>query len=235
MADMIIPDLARWEDWSVMEKLVRLFKEADEDTNWIRVPIITYLRACPKPEAKKHIEELAKIDPNAVRRADYFLDFDIDDEEDSDDQTDSVDGQSEEKGKNSDENNQKKNPPKDSSIKGKSLNEADSLAQPEKDSGPVLVVAKKPAFTEKQAFLENSSTVNIVSSQDVYNQSVPSMTDSRATDVAQISRATPMPVAAVKTPNASVTSVLVVPLVSSMIIFLLLWSVISGWFERLIF
>ncbi len=44
MADMIIPDLARWEDWTVMERLVQMFKDADEETNWLRVPVISYLR-----------------------------------------------------------------------------------------------------------------------------------------------------------------------------------------------
>ena len=76
MADMIIPDLARWEDWSVMDKLVQMFKDADADSNWLRVPVITYLRACPKQEAKTYIEELRKIDPEAVERADFFLGFD---------------------------------------------------------------------------------------------------------------------------------------------------------------
>lgn len=69
LADLVIPDLARWEDWSVMDRLVELFKNADEDSNWVRVPVINYLRACPLPQAKEKIEELAKIDPDAVNRA----------------------------------------------------------------------------------------------------------------------------------------------------------------------
>ncbi len=69
LADLVIPDLARWEDWSVMDRLVDLFKNADEDSNWVRVPVINYLRACPLPQAKERIDELAKIDPDAVNRA----------------------------------------------------------------------------------------------------------------------------------------------------------------------
>lgn len=69
LADLVIPDLARWEDWSVMDRLVELFKNADEDSNWVRVPVINYLRACPLPQAKEKIDELAKIDPDAVNRA----------------------------------------------------------------------------------------------------------------------------------------------------------------------
>jgi hypothetical protein len=35
--------------------------------------VINYLRACPLPEAKTHLEELAKIDPEAVKRASYYV------------------------------------------------------------------------------------------------------------------------------------------------------------------
>ncbi|HUY33745.1 MAG TPA: hypothetical protein VMV69_13425 [Pirellulales bacterium] len=73
LADLVIPDLARWQDWSVMDKLAQLFKDADEQSSWVRVPVVNYLRACPKPEAKKHLEELAKIDPDAVKRANSFF------------------------------------------------------------------------------------------------------------------------------------------------------------------
>lgn len=84
MADMIIPDLARWEDWSVMEKLVELFKTSTEETIWVRVPVIQYLQVCPKPEAKKYIEELRKIDPDAVARAALFNEIDLESESDED-------------------------------------------------------------------------------------------------------------------------------------------------------
>lgn len=69
LADLIIPDLTRWQDWTVMDRLVTLFKEANEDSAWVRLPVVNYLRACPLPEAKKHLEELAKIDPDVVKRA----------------------------------------------------------------------------------------------------------------------------------------------------------------------
>lgn len=75
LADLVIPDLARWEDWSVMDQLVQLFKDADDKTSWVRVPVINYLRACPEPLAKKHIAMLEKIDPTAVKRANTFFPF----------------------------------------------------------------------------------------------------------------------------------------------------------------
>jgi hypothetical protein len=75
LADLVIPDLARWEDWDSMPRLTELFKNADEKSSWVRVPVINYLRACPLPEAKERIEELEKIDPEAVRRANTFFPF----------------------------------------------------------------------------------------------------------------------------------------------------------------
>lgn len=73
LADLVIPDLARWEDWSVMDRLVDLFKNADEESAWVRVPVVNYLRACPLPEAKERMAELAAIDPDAVKRANSFF------------------------------------------------------------------------------------------------------------------------------------------------------------------
>ncbi len=73
LADLVIPDLARWEDWSVMDRLVELFKTSDEESSWVRVPVINYLRACPQPEAKQKIDELAKIDPESIKRANSFF------------------------------------------------------------------------------------------------------------------------------------------------------------------
>lgn len=73
LADLVIPDLARWEDWSQIDRLVELFKTADEKSSWVRVPVINYLRACPKPEAAAKLEELKEIDPAAFKRATSFF------------------------------------------------------------------------------------------------------------------------------------------------------------------
>ncbi len=73
LADLVIPDLARWEDWSQIDRLVELFKTADEKSSWVRVPVINYLRACPKPEASAKLDELKEIDPAAFKRATSFF------------------------------------------------------------------------------------------------------------------------------------------------------------------
>ncbi len=73
LADLVIPDLARWQDWGSMDKLVDLFKNANEESSWVRVPVVQFLRACPEPKAKEYIDELAKIDPDAVKRTTNYL------------------------------------------------------------------------------------------------------------------------------------------------------------------
>jgi hypothetical protein len=73
LADLVIPDLARWNDWSQIDRLVKLFVEADPDNNWVRVPVVNYLRACPLPEAKVALKKLEEVDPESVRRANTFF------------------------------------------------------------------------------------------------------------------------------------------------------------------
>jgi hypothetical protein len=73
LADLVIPDLARWGDWTQIDRLCELFKSANDDNSWVRVPVVNYLRACPLPEAKERLSELEKIDPKAVKRASTFF------------------------------------------------------------------------------------------------------------------------------------------------------------------
>ncbi|MEQ1830053.1 MAG: hypothetical protein ABL921_29095, partial [Pirellula sp.] len=73
LADLVIPDLARWGDWSQIEKLTELFEKATDDNMWVRVPVINYLRACPLPIAQEKLIHLEKIDPKAVNRAKTFF------------------------------------------------------------------------------------------------------------------------------------------------------------------
>jgi hypothetical protein len=69
LADLVIADLARWQDWSVVGRLVTLFEEATPDNIFVREPIVNYMKACPLPEAAAALEKLERIDPEAVRRA----------------------------------------------------------------------------------------------------------------------------------------------------------------------
>ena len=241
MADMIIPDLARWEDWSVMDRLVQMFIDADEDTNWLRVPVITYLRACPKPEAKSHIDTLAKIDPDAVRRADFFLNFgddDWDDEEDDEEEdTENADDDGDTGGEATGESSESK---KDDSD-GDGSNTFTSLVEP----GDEYVVRKVPMVDEEP--MKPVDNENNLVSIDVPSTGTPGVSsevtipaDSMAANqieppeqVTQIIENTP-PVAAASPPKSLTLTVILVPMAVSVAIFLLLWSVINGWFERLV-
>lgn len=73
LADLVIPDLARWNDWSQINRLVNLFETADPENNWVRVPVVNYLRACPLDSAKEALKKIEKIDPESVRRANTFF------------------------------------------------------------------------------------------------------------------------------------------------------------------
>jgi hypothetical protein len=72
-ADLVVADLARWGDWSVVDRMYVLFRDADQDSLWVREPVVNYMRACPLPKAKKYLQEFEKIDPKAVKRASGFF------------------------------------------------------------------------------------------------------------------------------------------------------------------
>ncbi len=74
-ADVVLPDLARWEDWSVVDRVARLFREVRPEHSYVRVSIARYLLACPLPQAEAHLRALAQVDPQAIRRAELGLPF----------------------------------------------------------------------------------------------------------------------------------------------------------------
>ena len=57
-----------------------MFIKADAENNWIRVPVVNYLRACPLPEAEKALEKLKEVDPESVRRANTFFSIPVPEE-----------------------------------------------------------------------------------------------------------------------------------------------------------
>ncbi len=80
IADQVIPDLTRWEDWEIMDRLVEKFKASDED-GWIRQPVVSYLlTAAEQPgavgeKATAAIAEVEELDPEGVKRARSYLSF----------------------------------------------------------------------------------------------------------------------------------------------------------------
>lgn len=75
MADQVVLDLARWEDWSVIDRLVELFINVDPEKDYIRGPVFRYLDRCPLPEAKQQLTRLKTMDPEAAKRALAFSAF----------------------------------------------------------------------------------------------------------------------------------------------------------------
>jgi hypothetical protein len=79
-ADQVILDLSRWEDWSVMDRLVDLFKTSD-NTGYVRQPVVTYLTvASEQPgdvgaRAKSALDELERLDPETVKQARSLMAF----------------------------------------------------------------------------------------------------------------------------------------------------------------
>ena len=236
MADMIIPDLARWKDWSVMEKLVKMFKDANEETSWLRVPVISYLRACPKPKAKEYIAELKKIDSDAVRRADFFLDFEDDEDDEDDGWGDEDDDADEEK---TDGESSTKEPAESKAGGDKQL-----LTSTRADQENSRILLKKPMLvsdSDVDASEMNSTPVTDVPnnrSESVTNaataaQVAPAIGDTVAATAPTV--ATSITPAAQAVPLIATWKIVFFPMLISVAIFILLWSVINGWFERLIY
>ena len=73
-ADQVVADLSRWKDWSVLNRLVSMFKAGEKD-DWIRQPVVSYLlMASEQPgqvgkSADLALTELDQIDPDCVKRA----------------------------------------------------------------------------------------------------------------------------------------------------------------------
>jgi hypothetical protein len=248
MADMIIPDLARWKDWSVMERLVQMFKDADSDSNWLRVPVITYLRACPKPEAKEYIEELRKIDPESVQRADFFLGVgDSDDDWDNDESEETEKPPAVEPEKKTDEPSKTDAPisnlPKNT-LASQVVRKIPLSQEPAKTMiGQTFATPADALATEfdyTRTGTTETQTMAIALSEDIklVKTAAPPNPPREAfvtqgQDVAS-SSLEPAPVAAVVAPNLT-WQILLIPLAFSVAIFVLLWTVVNGWFERLIF
>jgi hypothetical protein len=72
LADLVMNDLAKAEDWESMDEIMQLYRTCDEKSQWIRVPAILYLRASPLPQAAAYLRECERLDPAAFGRAQQF-------------------------------------------------------------------------------------------------------------------------------------------------------------------
>ncbi len=79
-ADQAITDLARWEDWSVTDRLIAMFREPSQNA-WSRQAIVAYLDlAAQQPgevgeTATAAVKEFEQLDPKAVKNARTLASF----------------------------------------------------------------------------------------------------------------------------------------------------------------
>lgn len=88
VADLVIANLARWKDWGIQDRLMKLYDTKEYNNPPVRRAIVRFLLVCGKdvkegtpPEklpahvkaAKKNLELLRKKDPKTVRDAERFF------------------------------------------------------------------------------------------------------------------------------------------------------------------
>ena len=87
LADLVIADLARWKDWTVQDRLMKLYDAEEYSIPSIKRAIIRYMLVSTKDipadvnakepkhvtNGKKYLAALEKIDPKTVRDAKRFL------------------------------------------------------------------------------------------------------------------------------------------------------------------
>lgn len=89
LADLVIVDLARWDDWGVMDKLMALYDKEEYNVPSIKRAIVRFMLIAEKDDAtvaegvpaehvlkaKKNMELLREKDPKTVKAAErYFFD-----------------------------------------------------------------------------------------------------------------------------------------------------------------
>lgn len=75
LADLVISDLARWKDWSAVDRVAELFLEATEETRFVKPAAVLYLKTCPRPAAAALLEKLRAVDAEAVQAAEASMQF----------------------------------------------------------------------------------------------------------------------------------------------------------------
>ncbi|MCG8651392.1 MAG: hypothetical protein MI861_16245 [Pirellulales bacterium] len=73
LADLVIPDLARWGDWSAIDRMVELFEASTEQTSFLRPATVLYLKTCPLPAAAEALDKLRSVDSKAVQLAESSM------------------------------------------------------------------------------------------------------------------------------------------------------------------
>ena len=79
VADLVIADLARWEDWSVMDRLMKSYGQGDYAQPGVKRAIVRYMlvaakaKGQPAEQAKANLAKLRQQDPAPVKSAERYL------------------------------------------------------------------------------------------------------------------------------------------------------------------
>ena len=75
LADLAIADLARWEDWSIHERLMRLYGKPGYDDVRTKKAIVCFLVVATKakPEVRTSLDKLREHDPKFVKDTEAFF------------------------------------------------------------------------------------------------------------------------------------------------------------------
>ncbi len=64
LAELVIDDFVRWEEWSMTPKLIEFYTSGDQP--WNNALILRYMKACPLPQARKFLEQQTDIDQQMI-------------------------------------------------------------------------------------------------------------------------------------------------------------------------
>lgn len=67
-------ELIRLRDWESAPRLMAVFhwyhaSDKADDRQWAKLPIVNYMRASPRADAKKYLDEIEKLDPEVVKKS----------------------------------------------------------------------------------------------------------------------------------------------------------------------
>ena len=69
ISDVVLPDLINAKDWTAIEKVAELFRNARADQRWVRVAAAKYLLAAPPKAVANVVSELRELDSSAFVEA----------------------------------------------------------------------------------------------------------------------------------------------------------------------
>jgi hypothetical protein len=68
-----ITDLARWQDWRIVNRVAALYERKEYSDPFVRRAIVGYLKACPEPAAATALDHLRQRDPTGIAVAEKEL------------------------------------------------------------------------------------------------------------------------------------------------------------------